>query len=276
MATAKLRKENQALRSEITALEERLDKITNEVSKKKVSMADSLTGQEVNHATNRSEAADKTKSIEFISAQYDDIIVFKNNVIQDLKDMKKQVSMISKKCEAIMTCVEQMEDYSYQYNLKNVGMPQQGENESAENTTKLCLNLFAAIGAEVTEQDIDISHRVLARRQSNQPSAIICKFVRRLAKERVLALRRETSNVQPQQLGFSSEVQLNYLSIYEHLPPRLQELLFEANKYKRENNFKFCWVRNEAICLRKSEGDVVIKLTKREDLAQLLSQEQSL
>ncbi len=35
MATAKLRKENQALRSEITALEERLDKITNEVSKKK-------------------------------------------------------------------------------------------------------------------------------------------------------------------------------------------------------------------------------------------------
>ncbi len=66
-------------------------------------MADSLTGQEVNHATNRSEAADKTKSIEFISAQYDDIIVFKNNVIQDLKDMKKHVSMISKKCEAIVT-----------------------------------------------------------------------------------------------------------------------------------------------------------------------------
>ena len=142
-----------------------------------------------------------------------------------------------------------------------------------KNKAKLCLNLFAAIGAEVTEQDIEISHRVLARRQSNQPSAIICKFVRRLAKERVLALRRETSNVQPQQLGFSSEVQLNYLSIYEHLPPRLQELLFEANKYKRENNFKFCWVRNKAIF---KEGDVVIKLTKREDLAQLLSQEQSL
>ena len=137
MATAKLRKENQALRSEITALEERLDKITNEVSKKKVSMADSLTGQEVNHATNRSEAADKTKSIEFISAQYDDIIVFKNNVIQDLKDMKKQVSMISKKCEAIMTSVEQMEDYSYQYNLKIVGMPQQGENESAEKQSEI-------------------------------------------------------------------------------------------------------------------------------------------
>ena len=37
--------------------------------------------------------------------------------------MKKQISAISKKCEAIATSIDQIEDYSYQYNIKIVGMP---------------------------------------------------------------------------------------------------------------------------------------------------------
>ena len=38
---------------------------------------------------------------------------------------------------------------------------------------------------------------------------------------------------------------------YDHLTPRLQELLFESKKYKNANNFKFCWAKNGAVCLRK-------------------------
>ncbi|CAB3995983.1 Hypothetical predicted protein [Paramuricea clavata] len=120
-----------------------------------------------------------------------------------------------------------------------------------------CLMLFAALGADVSIQDIDISHRIPARRQTSRPNAIVCKFVRRLAKERVIAARKRTSNINPQQLGLSPEAQLSNLNIFEHLSPRLQELLFEANKYKRANN---CWTRNKAICLRKPENDNVIKL----------------
>jgi hypothetical protein len=90
-----------------------------------------------------------------------------------------------------------------------------------------------------------------------------------LAKERVIAARKRTSNINPQQLGLSPEAQLSNLNIFEHLPPRLQELLFEANKYKRANNFKFCWTRNKAICLRKSENDNAIKLVNLQQLIDL-------
>lgn len=217
--TAKLRKENQDLRKEIAGLQEKLEKLTQEISSKSSIMVE----QEGNHA---SQPSNKDKSIEFISAQYDDIILFKNNAIKELNDIKKQVTTISKKCEVIATSIHQIEDYSYQYNIKIVGMPEHDENESAEHTLELCLNLFTALGANVSMQDIDISHRIPARRQTGQQNAIVCKFVRRLAKERVF----EINNINPQQLGLPQGTHLNNLDIFEHLPPRLQEL------YLRQTN----------------------------------------
>ena len=54
-----------------------------------------------------------------------------------------------------------MENYSYQYNIKLVGLPELYEHESANDTAKLCLEIFKAIGAsELTGQHIDITHRV--------------------------------------------------------------------------------------------------------------------
>ena len=77
-------------------------------------------------------------------------------------------------------------------------MPQHDENESAEYTAELCLKLFTALGADVSMQDIDITHRIPARRQTGRPNAIVCKFVRRLAKERVFAVRKQINNINPQ------------------------------------------------------------------------------
>ena len=247
MATAKLCKENQQLREEIEELQGNLKQITADISKKN----ESLIEQDGRHASQSTKSTDKDKSLEFISAQNDDLILFKNNRMKELKHINQQVNIISKKCEVIANAVEQIEDYSYQYNIKITGMPQQNPNESAEEITSMCLKLFTAIGADVSINDVDIAHRVPARRQSNRSNTIICKFVCCLAKEKVIAARKQTSNVQPEQLHLPSATKLDSLQIYQHLTPRLQELLFEANKYKRANNFKFCWVKNKIVCLRK-------------------------
>ena len=41
---------------------------------------------------------------------------------------------------------------------------------------------------DVSMQDIDIAHRVPARKASSRPNPIICKFVRRQVKERVVEI----------------------------------------------------------------------------------------
>ena len=83
--------------------------------------------------------------------------------------------------------VDNAEDYSYQFNLKIVGMPTLS-NESADDSTDLCLRLFKLIGTkDVSIQDIDIAHRVSQRNPTNSPNAIVCRFTRRLARNKVLA-----------------------------------------------------------------------------------------
>ena len=43
---------------------------------------------------------------------------------------------------------------------------------------------------DVSMQDMDITHRVPARKALSRPNPIICKFVRRQVKERVMAARK--------------------------------------------------------------------------------------
>ena len=103
-------------------------------------------------------------------------------------------------------------------------VPEQNDHESAETTTQLCLKLFHAIGAEgVTKNDIDIAHRVNSRRSdSHYPSPIVCKFIRRLAKEEVMAYRNETSTLNSDDLDLSADFHAENIGIHEHLIPRLQ------------------------------------------------------
>ena len=63
--------------------------------------------------------------------------------------------------------------------------------ETALQTARLCVELFQAMGAEsITLQDIDIAHRVPTRKRNAGPKPVICKIVRRHAKEDVMSNRR--------------------------------------------------------------------------------------
>ena len=72
----------------------------------------------------------------------------------------------------------------------------------------MCLRLFSALGVkDISILDIDTAHRVPSRRASNKPNAIICKFTRRLAKEKVMTARRKVFLLQGKDLGFEENVQ---------------------------------------------------------------------
>ena len=95
-----------------------------------------------------------------------------------------------------------MQDYSYAFNIKILGVPELKVNKDTSETSKLCVNLFSRMGANISINDIDITHRVSFRDSScSKPKPIICKFVRRLAWNNVMGVRREASSVAAQDIG---------------------------------------------------------------------------
>jgi hypothetical protein len=156
------------------------------------------------------------------------------------------------------------------YNAKLVGIPDLKALESSLETSKLCVQLFKAMGvAGTTLGDIDIAHRVPARKDSKY-KPIICKLSRRIFKDQVINCRRDINKVNPNTVGLAPDVQLSEARVFDHLTSSLQTLLFEAKKFQQRHAYKFCWVKNSKILLRKQDDSravVIRKLSDLEDLA---------
>jgi len=88
-----------------------------------------------------------------------------------------------------VNAIDEADYYSYQYNVKMLGLPDNA-SESALETSSLCANLFQQMGAEISLLDIDIAHHVSTRRERDGPKPIICKFVTRLAKGKVMEVHQ--------------------------------------------------------------------------------------
>ena len=71
------------------------------------------------------------------------------------------------------------------------------------------IRLFSALGNNISVYDIDIAHRVpqhnatIDNGRRKQPIAIISKFTRRMARDKVLASRRNASQLTSEALGLS-------------------------------------------------------------------------
>ena len=198
----KLRKENQSLRNEIAELKEKLQKISEEFSSKKAELTKPDAEKKM--------SSERAHSLEFVSSKYDDLVAFKDEAVKQIKQLFTRVAEISILCDRIAKSIDTLEAYSYQFNVKIVGMPATTQNETSDQTVALCLRLFEALGVEdVLLNDIDIAHRVPSRSASNRPNAIVCKFTQRLAKGKVMAAQRRLENLEASQLGFPDDFDIS-------------------------------------------------------------------
>lgn len=170
--------------------------------------------------------------------------------------------------------MEALQQYIYHYNIKIVGFLQANESESCEDTAKLYLQLFSYLGVDgITLHDIDIAQRVQGRASAvgNKLKPIICKFIGRFAKEKVMATRRASWDISSQDLGLPENISFERIGIYSHLTPKLQGRLHSANNFKTQHGYKFCWANNAVIFLLNNETLRPIKLTKMDDLTKLIA-----
>lgn len=257
-----LKKENNALKAQLSSMSDEIAKLK-ELIQRHSDSGTVLPREEGAHC------------VEFLSKQYDDLHLFRDIAKDELQRLSTKLEALKAKVDTIGNAIDEIQEYSFQYNVKIVGVPERLQDDSTASISKLCLNIFKETGADVSMYDIDTAHRVPNRNNNGKPKPIVCKFVRRLAKESVMNHRKDACKLNPTSVGLPEDASLSAVRIFDHLSPRMQTVLFEAKKFKEQHHYQYCWSKGSFVYLRKDPTSRAIKIKALGDLLNLGSGDQS-
>ena len=83
------------------------------------------------HVESTSEDAEQTKSLEYLSKEYDDLAKFQKQVGDKLNAIVKTLSGLLTEVNELSSAIDQAQEYSYSYNVKQVGVLELKQRESA-------------------------------------------------------------------------------------------------------------------------------------------------
>lgn len=139
------------------------------------------------------------------------------------------------------------------------GIPQ----KQNENVYEVIKSVASKLECELNIRDIDACHRVHAytpnlSQKSDKP--IIVKFIARMKKDELLgAARKQKGYVTTADLGIDDV--WNPVFINEHLTFNNKLLYKKVRDFCVAHSYKFCWVRDGKIYIRKSETSHVFQVS---------------
>jgi len=108
-------------------------------------------------------ALPSTQDMQFLSDSYDALVKSETSLSKALDHFSRRLDLLTVKVDRTDKAIDEMLYYSYQYNLKIVGVPLISERESAQDTAELCVKLFTGLGVDISLSEIDIAHRAPQR-----------------------------------------------------------------------------------------------------------------
>ena len=77
-------------------------------------------------------------------------------VLVQLKQITHRLNVLcAHQVEPVGNAIDEAKKYSYQFNVKIIGLPEMSSKETATETSSFCVKLFQEMGAEVSIFDID-------------------------------------------------------------------------------------------------------------------------
>ena len=162
-----------------------------------------------------------------------------------------------------------------QANLKNQ-VEILGVNETAyENPVHIILTAAAKIGIDLQDTDLEYVTRAGPRHSDNtentssapvekHPRPLVVKFLRRKKRNEFLRAGKTRRNVSSVDLDIPGARRTLYFN--ERLTKENRQLFRAAKPRAKECGYKYCWIKNGTINIRKQEGNPAIAIRNQHDL----------
>ena len=96
------------------------------------------------------------KSLDFLGKAYDDLSNSDADTKRELDRIGAKLDEIDMRLREMSDILEEMQEYSYSYNIKLLGVPQLNADENAVQTSNLCGQIFKKMVANISLNDLDL------------------------------------------------------------------------------------------------------------------------
>ncbi|CAH0725128.1 unnamed protein product, partial [Brenthis ino] len=210
------------------------------------------------------------ESLDFFSSKYDSLNSRIEKCEKELHQYSEKVSEfeeIKSTMQSILTENNNREQWARRSNIEIYGIPEQKN----ENLYSILQNVASKTSIKIDPgTDIDFITRVATKNKNKDGKKckpIIVKFLCRWKKDEFLAQARKLK-IRCNDLGFSN----NYNNIYfnEHLTSTNKTLLLSVKKIAKEKNYKYVWIKNCSIMIRRSDNSAVLNISNMKDLNKIV------
>ena len=157
-----------------------------------------------------------------------------NSLKKENESLKSEIAALKKNFEDFQNSLKlSVNDANVSNNGGDGSRPAISQDETL-NT----LQFYA--GVEISIQDTDMVHRIPTRNATSSLRPVVCKFTRRIAKEKVMNVRKDACKVTASSIGLPADCTLENVKLFDHLTPQVQQLLADTKKFQTRNGFRFC------------------------------------
>lgn len=197
---------------------------------------------------------DLQNSVQYISNQYDDLIKSTTKIIIDHKNMQVECEQLRTTVSVMSQRVDQLEQYLRNNNLEIQGVPE----HKNENVVSIVNKIADVVSLELQDTDILNCTRVAHKnKDSKTPRAIVVQLRSIRCRDEFYSAVSRYNRTHPKSKLGSSLLNLSGPSVpiyvSEHLSPANKSLHAATRARAKELAYKFVWVRNGRIFMRKNE-----------------------
>lgn len=219
----------------------------------------------------RDELSNIRESLSFINDQYEDIK--KENEASKLKitGLEKENDELKGTVNTLTQRVNQIEQHSRQCNLEIQCVPESRN----ENLTKMITKLGKVIGSSLKENDIlNCTRTAKLNRESKRPRSIIVQVASPRIRDEILAMASKYNKANSDcklnatHLGITGHTAPVFVA--EHLSPTNKSIHAAARLKAKESGYKYVWVRNGRVFMRKTDESDYILVKSLETLKKVV------
>ena len=213
------------------------------------------------------------KAITYQSAQYDNFYDQMKKMQTDSEDAKKRLThleesnkMITQENAYLRQKVNKIDQQMLSKEIKIQGISQTPD----ESLTDIVVELCATMKYALPQENILLARRLpepimktiaTARSHQKRPQPILVKLVNEKIAKEILAAKRACPKMNGQQIGREDRP----IFVNERLTPTTKRLFWLAQQTKNLG-YRFSWVKDGQVMVRKDEHSALIKIDREEDV----------